>query len=259
MKSCRWITVWLLLVPLPLWGAQDIATVETKIKTLMVDPNTQSPVVVLESVADKRLLPIWIDVVEARAIALEIEQIRTPRPLTHDLFRSVLSRLGVTIERVVITELRNSVYYALLYLKSKGQQLEIDSRPSDALALALKTSAPVFVAEQVFADSKALPSTQAPEESRLKLGIQTQDLTPELAAAFEAGVTSGVVVSNVEAGGPAAAVGIEPGDIIVKVNGSAIKAAAELNELLRKKAPGNIKLQIVKRGKPVTVQLEMRR
>jgi bifunctional DNase/RNase len=259
MKSCHWITVCLLLVPLPLWGAQDIATLEAKIKTLMVDPNTQSPVVVLESVADKRLLPIWIDVAEARAIALEIEQIKTPRPLTHDLFRNVLSRLGVTVERVVITELRNSVYYALLYLKSKGQNLQIDARPSDALALALKARAPVFVAEQVFASSKSVPAAQTPEESRLKLGVQTQDLTPELAAAFEAGVTSGVVVSNVEAGGPAAAAGIEPGDIIVKANDTAMKTAAELNELLRaRKTPGNMKLEIVKKGKPVTVQLELR-
>jgi bifunctional DNase/RNase len=256
MKSCRWITVWLLCFPVPLWAAQDSATVEAKIKTLMVDPTTQAPVVVLESLADKRLLPIWIDIAEARAIALEIEQIKVPRPLTHDLFRNVLNRLGVTVERVVITELRNSTYYALLYLKSKGQDLQIDARPSDAMALALKTKAPVFVAEQVFAKSKAVPSARRTEESQLKLGLQTQDLTPELAAAFEAGVASGVVVARVEPGSAAAMAGIQPGDIIVKANDSAIKTTAELEGLIRAtKAPANIKLEVMKKGKPVTVEL----
>jgi bifunctional DNase/RNase len=259
MKFSRWIVVCLLLWPVPSWAAQDFVTVEAKIKTLMVDPNTQAPVVVLESIADKRLLPIWIDVAEARAIALELGQIKVPRPLTHDLFRNVLSRLGVTVERVVITELRNSTYYALLYLKNKGQDLQIDARPSDAMALAVRTKAPLFVAEQVFANSKAVPSALRPENSELKLGMQTQDLTPELAAAFGAGVTSGAVVARVEPESPAAAAGIESGDIIVKANDSAIKTTGDLEKLVRaSKTPATIRLEVVKRGKPVTVKLELR-
>jgi uncharacterized protein len=259
MKNRVWVAVCLCLVlPAVLSAAQDTGTVETKIKTLMLDPNTQSPVVILESIVDKRLLPIWIDIAEARAIALEIEKVKTPRPLTHDLLRDILNRLGATLERAVITELRNSTYYALLYLRLKGQDLQIDARPSDAMALALKMNAPVFVASQVFAKSKAAPEPKRAGETQLKLGVHAQDLTPELAAVFDAGVNSGVVVALVEEGSPAAVAGIQRGDIIIKANDSAIKSTSDLEDLIRTtRAPAKIKLEIMKRGKPVTVQLDL--
>ena len=259
MKNRVWVAACLILVlPAVLSAAQDTGTVETKIKTLMLDPNTQSPVVILESVVDKRLLPIWIDITEARAIALEIEKVKTPRPLTHDLLRNILDRLGATLERAVITELRNSTYYALLYLRLKGQELQIDARPSDAMALALKMNAPVFVASQVFAKSKAVPEPKRGAETQLKLGVHAQDLTPELAALFDAGVNSGVVVTTVEEGSPAAMAGIQRGDIIIKANDSSIKSTSDLEELIRTtQAPAKIKLELMKRGKPVTVQLDL--
>jgi bifunctional DNase/RNase len=259
MKCHRWlVAICLLLYPAGILAAQDPGTLETKIKSLMVDPNTQSPVVILESVADKRLLPIWIDIAEARAIALELEQIKVPRPLTHDLMRNILNRLGATLERVVITDLRNGTYYALLYLKSKGQELQIDARPSDAMALALKTNAPVFVASEVFAKSKAVPAAKRVGETQLKLGVQAQDLTPELAAVFDVGVTSGIVVAVVDAGSPAAVAGIQRGDIITKANDSPIKSTSDLDDLIRAiKAPGKLKLEIMKKGKPTTVQIEL--
>lgn len=248
----------LLLLPAVLLAAQDTGTVETKIKTLMLDPNTQSPVVILESITDKRLLPIWIDIAEARAIALEIEHVKTPRPLTHDLLRNILNRLGATLERAVITELRNSTYYALLHLRLKGQDLQIDARPSDAMALALKMNAPVFVSSQVFAKSKAAPAPSRVGEAQLKLGVQAQDLTPELAAVFDAGVTSGIVVAMVEEGSPAAVAGIQRGDIITKANDTAIKSISDLEDVIRTtKAPAKIKLEIMKRGKPMIVQLDL--
>ncbi len=203
-------------------------------------------------------MPIWVDIAEARAIALELEQVKPPRPLTHDLLRNILNRLGATLERAVITDLRNSTYYALLYLKSKGQELQIDARPSDAMALALKMNAPVFVASDVFAKSKAVPATKRIGEAQLKLGLQAQDLTPELAAVFDVGVTSGIVVAVVEAGSPAAVAGIQRGDIITRANDSAIKSTSDLEDLIRAtKAPGKIKLEIMKKGKPVVVQLDL--
>ena len=259
MKRHRWLAICLLLFPTGIGSAQDADTVETRIKTVMLDPATRSPVVVLEAVADKRLLPIWIDIAEARSIALELEKVKPPRPLTHDLMRNILKDFGATLERAVITELRNTTYYALLYLRLKGQDLQIDARPSDAMALALKMNAPIFVSSQVFAKSKALPSPPRMEETQLKLGVQAQDLTPDLAALFDVGVTSGIVVAVVEAGSPAAVAGIQRGDIITKANDAAIKSTADLEDLIQTiKAPAKIKLEIVKKGKPITVQIDLR-
>jgi bifunctional DNase/RNase len=258
MKYYRWLAIWLLLYPAGLPAAQDTDTVETKIKTVMVDPNTQAPVVVLESVADQRLLPIWIDVAEARAIALELEQVKTPRPLTHDLMRNILNRIGATLERAVITDLRNNTYYATLYLRLKGQELQIDARPSDAIALALRMKAPVFAAAQVFAKSRAAPAPKRADDGHRKLGIQTQDLTAELAALFDVGHESGVIVVQVESISPAAAAGIQRGDIITKANDTTIKSAADLERVIAAtKTPAQIKLEIIKKGKPTIIVIDL--
>jgi bifunctional DNase/RNase len=152
----------ILLFPLSLYAAQETQPVEAKIKTLMLDPNTQSPIVVLETLNDKKLLPIWIDVPEARAIALELEHVTVPRPLTHDLIRNIIQGLGATLQRVVITDLRNSTYYALLFLGLKGQDFQIDARPSDAIAVALRLKAPIYASAQVLAKSKSLPALATP-------------------------------------------------------------------------------------------------
>src|SRR4029434_6374649 len=170
----------LLWAPL-LEAAQESASVETKVKTVMIDPNTQSPIVVLETVTDKKLLPIWIDVPEARAIALELEHVTTPRPLTHDLIRNIIQGLGATLQRVVITDLRNNTYFALLLLGLKGQDFQIDARPSDAIAVALRLKAPIYASPQVLAKSKSLPALATPtRELQKRLGIQAQDLTVEV-------------------------------------------------------------------------------
>jgi bifunctional DNase/RNase len=257
MRFRRWLAICLLFCPAGIL-AQDTGTLETKIKTVMLDPNTRTPVVVLEAVADKRLLPIWIDVNEARAIALELEQIKAPRPLTHDLMRNILTRLGASLERAVITDLRNNTYYAILYLRLKGQELQVDARPSDAMALALRMNAPIFVSSQVFARSKAVPAPRRTDGTQHKLGLQVQDLTPELAVLFDVGVTSGIVVAVVESGGPAAIAGIQRGDIIVRANDTAIRSATDLEDLLQAiKPPAKLKLDIIKKGKPSMVQIDL--
>jgi bifunctional DNase/RNase len=258
MKHYRWLAIWLLFYPAALPAGQDTGPVETKIKTVMVDPNTQAPVVVLESVADQKLLPIWIDVAEARAIALELEQVKTPRPLTHDLMRNILNRLGATLERAVITELRNNTYYAMLHLRLKGQELQIDARPSDAIALALRMKAPVFAAGQVFAKSRAAPAPKRADATQRRLGMQVQDLTPELAALFDVGHESGVVVAHVEAGGAAALAGIQRGDIITKANNTTIRSVADIERLIPAvKTPAQFKLEVVKKGKPTTIVVDL--
>ncbi len=111
----------------------------------------------LKPITDKKLLPIWIAGPEARAIAIALENIKIPRPLTHDLIGNILHELDAKLKRVVIAELRNDTYIAFLSVESKGKELQIDSRPSDAIAIALRVKAPIFVSAQVLAKAKAVP------------------------------------------------------------------------------------------------------
>ena len=129
--------------------------IEMKIRGLMMDPVTQLPIVILKDVGSETLLPIWVGVFEANAIALEIEKVATPRPMTHDLIRSVLTGLDAFVRRVVVTELRADTFYAVIWLERNGKIISIDSRPSDALALALRADCPIFVDEEVIKTSKS--------------------------------------------------------------------------------------------------------
>jgi bifunctional DNase/RNase len=261
MKSLRWLFVlaFVFAYPATLYAAQETGSVETKIKTLMLDPNSQLPIVVLETVTDKQLLPIWIDVPEARAIALELEHVAPPRPLTHDLIRNILHGLGATLHRVLISDLRSNTYFAVVFLGFKGQQLQIDARPSDAIAVALRMKAPIYASTQVLAKSKSLPaaSTRA-GESQKKLGIQTQDLTAEIAALLDVSFQRGVLVVEVAPGSAAMAAGIQRGDIITKANDQAIQSAQELETFVRSTKPAaRVKLEITKKGKPTVIVVDL--
>lgn len=120
----------------------------------MLDPNTQAPVVVLKDESGEVILPIWIGIAEATSIASVIKQLTMARPLTHDLMRDVFQELGVKVERVVITELRDSTYFAELVLSAGEKALIFDSRPSDAIAIALRAAAPIYVTQQVLDQAK---------------------------------------------------------------------------------------------------------
>ena len=133
--------------------------IEMRICGLMMDPITNMPIVVLKDKANKTVLPIWIGVYEANAIALEIEKVATPRPMTHDLFTNLMQASEAWIQRVVVSELKDDTFFAVIWLQQKdGQLMSIDSRPSDALALALRMDCPIYVNEQVIASSKLSPS-----------------------------------------------------------------------------------------------------
>jgi bifunctional DNase/RNase len=133
----------------------DSPTVEMRIRALVVDPVSKMPVVILQRGDEGVFLPIWIGVCEANAIALELEGVKTPRPMTHDLMASVISTAGFTVDRVCIHALRDSVFLAVIsFLDRGGHTHEVDSRPSDAIALALRARAPVFVSEQVLAEAQ---------------------------------------------------------------------------------------------------------
>lgn len=123
--------------------------VEMKIRGLMPDPVTNMPIVVLKDVASDTVLPIWVGVYEANAIALEIEKFSAPRPMTHDLLKNVLVGMEAHVEKVVVTELKDDTFYAVIWLTRDGNHISIDSRPSDALALALRVDCPIYVEEEV--------------------------------------------------------------------------------------------------------------
>jgi bifunctional DNase/RNase len=128
--------------------------VEMKIRGLMMDPVTNMPIVILKDVGGDTVLPIWVGVYEANAIALEIEKVTTPRPMTHDLIKNVLTGLETQVHKVVVTELKEDTFYAVIWLERSGQVVSIDSRPSDALALALRMDCPIFVEDEVLKTSK---------------------------------------------------------------------------------------------------------
>ncbi len=130
--------------------------VEMKIRGLMMDPVTNMPIVILKAISESAILPIWVGIYEANAIALEIEKVQTPRPMTHDLVRNVLLGVNATVKKVVVTELKDDTFYALIWLERNGTTISIDSRPSDALALALRTDAPIFVDDSVLKSSKVV-------------------------------------------------------------------------------------------------------
>src|SRR6516165_8228881 len=128
--------------------------VEMKIRGLMMDPVTQMPIVVLKDVQGQAILPIWVGAYEANAIALEIEKVQTPRPMTHDLLKNVFLGLDVAVQKIVVNDLRDDTFYALIWVERDGELMSIDSRPSDALALALRVDCPIFVDETVLKNSK---------------------------------------------------------------------------------------------------------
>src|SRR5579862_2152982 len=128
--------------------------VEMKIRGLMMDPVTNMPIVILKDVGSDTVLPIWVGIYEANAIALEIEKVPTPRPMTHDLIRNLLLGLEAGVKKVVVSDLRDDTFYAVIWLERNGELISVDSRPSDALAIALRLDCPIYVAEAVLKTQK---------------------------------------------------------------------------------------------------------
>ena len=142
--------------------------IEVKIRALMMDPNSGTPIIILKDVQSDTMLPIWVGAYEANAIALEIEKIAPPRPMTHDLLRNLIVELGVRVERVVVTSLRDNTFFAVIEMRnSDGDRLVLDSRPSDAIALALRADCPIFVDMEVIKASHNTLSTEDSEEQEI--------------------------------------------------------------------------------------------
>lgn len=136
--------------------------VEVRIRGLMMDPATNMPIVVLKDIASETVMPIWVGIFEANAIAIEIEKVAAPRPMTHDLTRNLIHNLNGSLERVVITELKDDTFFAVLWIRQERELMTMDARPSDAIALALRADCPIFVSEQVMQSAKL--NTSGPPE-----------------------------------------------------------------------------------------------
>jgi bifunctional DNase/RNase len=150
--------------------------VPMSIKGLMLDPVSNSPIVVLKDEAEKFFLPIWVGIFEANAIALQLENVTTPRPMTHDLLKNMVAELNGRITRVVINDLRDSTFFAQIRVSAAGKTLEVDARPSDAIALALRTEAPIFVAQSVLDQAQTI-SPDSEDEDKTKKWLD--NLGPE--------------------------------------------------------------------------------
>jgi bifunctional DNase/RNase len=155
--------------------------IEVRIRGLMMDPSTNMPIVVLKDVGSDTVMPIWVGIFEANAIAIEIEKVSAARPMTHDLARNLMRHMNGQLDKVVITELRDDTFFAVLWIRQGSDLITIDARPSDAIALALRSDCPIFVSEQVMQSAKlnmaGPPEGPTAEELRGWLeGLNDEDL-----------------------------------------------------------------------------------
>ena len=263
MKKGVWIIcavalgyVGLALTLLAQQTAEELVAV--RIRGITVDPQGASPVVLLEELQGTRVIPIWVGVFEARAIAMEMEKVNPPRPMTHDLIKNILEGVKATVKDVVITELKENTFYARIAVTVGANSVTIDARPSDAIALALRVNAPIFVARAVFESSKVvdLRGGQSGQVAVLKqYGLTVQNLTSQLAAHFHLPRPEGVLVSNVEAGSGAERDGLQRGDVIVEAKQAKVRDLQAFESEVSQ--GGEIPLQVVRGDKRVPLMLHV--
>lgn len=142
--------------------------IKMKVTGLTIDPFTNMPIIILKDHEEKMALPIWIGLIEASAIATELEKIELSRPMTHDLMKNILAEVNVKVERVEVIDLKDNTFFAIIYLKKDGEEIVMDSRPSDAIALALRTHADIFVDKKVMEKSRRIDLSQQMDEGKIK-------------------------------------------------------------------------------------------
>jgi bifunctional DNase/RNase len=153
--------------------------VEMKVRGLALDPVSNMPIIILRDEEEKRSLPIWVGIFEANAIALELEKIPTPRPMTHDLIKNILESVEAKVEKIVVNDLRDNTFFALIHLRLGEEEITVDSRPSDAIALALRVGAPIFVEEDVVRRAKSVEVAPKESDDQEKLKEWLENLKPE--------------------------------------------------------------------------------
>ncbi len=214
-------------------------SVAVELSTVGVDGRTGTPIVVLRDPESGGVLPIWVGVMEAQAIALALHGVVPPRPMTHDLMASLIAELRAEVEEVLVTDLRNNTYFGMVRLKVAGDKKirDVDSRPSDALALALRTGAPIRVARKILAMSPEFEfiAPDGPNQVVQALGMTVVVATPPLRKQFRLGDRQGIVVTS--AYGLARDKGLRRGDLITDVNGKAVEEPAEFFAAVRATKP----------------------
>jgi uncharacterized protein len=153
--------------------------VEMKVRGLALDPVSNMPIIILRDEEEKRSLPIWVGIYEANAIALELEKISTPRPMTHDLIKNILESVDAKVEKIVVNDLRDNTFFALIHLRLGEEEITVDSRPSDAIAVALRVGAPIFVEEDVVRRAKSVEVAPKESDDQEKLKEWLDNLKPE--------------------------------------------------------------------------------
>jgi bifunctional DNase/RNase len=232
--------------------------VEMKVRGVTMDPERHSPIVVLEGHHGHEAFPIWIGIPEARAIALELEGVDTPRPLTHALLNNILIDLEIGIGRIFINDLRNNTYFAKIDLLRGPETVTIDARPSDAIALAIRAKAPIFVARKVLEATRTviLTEPEPQKDSARMCGISVQNLTPQLARLFNLTSTDGVLVASTDSESSDGSGDVRRGDVIIEADGTIIRTIQDFQDLCRNKESGEeVVLNITRDQRPVELKL----
>ena len=260
MKRCSLV----LLLSLSLLSFGNLGhaddTVEMKVKGVTMDPERHSPIVILEDSQGHEAFPIWIGMPEARAIALELEGVDTPRPLTHTLLNNILVNLQIGVRRIFIDDLRDNTYFAKIDLQRGSETVTIDARPSDAIALAIQAKAPIFVARKVLAATRTviLAEPETPKHSAKLCGIYVQSLTPQLARIFNLTTTDGVLVASVEPERPVEGDDVRRGDVITTADGAKIKTIQDFQNLCQNKQAGEeVVLRVTRDQRPIELTLAL--
>ncbi len=232
--------------------------IEMDVKGVRLDAIGHSPVVFLADKEERKVLPIWIGLLEANAIDKELKNTTSPRPMTHDLLHSILTQVQVKVKEVRIVALKDNTYYATLFLESNKGIIEVDARPSDAVILALKSKIPILVAAKIL-DEQGIAVTEKSAHGE-RYGIRIQELTPALASHFNFKNRKGVLVAEVVPSSVSEAAGIKAGDIITKLNSKEVGSVQEFEVIFDKLGPDNsVRILLFRDNKSREVDLSLKR
>jgi bifunctional DNase/RNase len=234
---------------------------EVEVRSVGFDSLSHAPVVVLQDHDRRVALPIWIGPAEAQAIAMQMQGIAPPRPMTHDLIKSMLDQASIELRKVVIQDLKASTYVARIYLHTANRDLQIDSRPSDAIALAVRCHSPIFVATGLLNGNTTIDlQHEAATASTLKIaGVTLQNLTDELAEYFSLPPGTGVLVADVASDAAPGAQGLQRGDVILEVDGTSVSGVGDFDDKMHALKKGAQARLSVQRGRQrLSVQFKAR-
>ncbi len=234
---------------------QVVETVEVEVRNVRFDHLSNSPVVILQDKGKEKAMPIWVGAFEAQAIAMEMRSVTSPRPLTHDLLKTILQDVGVAFDKAVVSELKENTYYARIYLTNGDKHIEIDSRPSDAIALALRFHKPIFVAKSLMERRSVfdLGEVRGKISTEQVRGITVQNLTEELAAYFDLSGKAGVLVSDV--GDERKAPDLHRGDVILAIEDKEVHGVTDFRDRITEKEGQEITLRVHREGQEIRVSL----